>query len=113
MNTKPPDDRNAPLARNLGRFFGALKRGFTEPVDDASQRPRRTVETRRETAEEQRETARGSVTLRRTVIEEVDLPADSQNDASDDRPTGDASDQPSEPPGSGRTRRDDRTEGAP
>ena len=73
MNTRPPDDRDAPLARNLGRFFGSIKRGFTEPVKHGSTKPDR-VETRRETTEETRDTPHGEVTLRRTVIEEVTLP---------------------------------------
>jgi hypothetical protein len=58
------------LARNLGRFFGHIKRGFTTPTE-----PDR-LETDRRFEEERRETPRGDVTLRRTIIEEIDLPRD-------------------------------------
>lgn len=62
------------LARNLGRFFGNIKRGFSEPVAPGGERERKEV--RREQTEEERDTPRGRVTVRRTVIEEVDLPPD-------------------------------------
>ena len=71
---RPPEDREAGLARNLGRFFGAVKRGFTQPVKPGRPDDPRRVETRRQATEEQRETPHGPVTLRRTVIEEVEMP---------------------------------------
>jgi len=79
------DSDRLSLARNLGRFFGHVKRGFTAPA----QPERRTVETRRETTEEPCDTPRGRVTLRRTVIEEVDLPHPPAGPRSDAEPRDD------------------------
>lgn len=55
------------LMRNLGEFFGHIARGVQTPVG-----PQRTV-VRKEVQEETRETDRGPVVLRRTVIEEVEV----------------------------------------
>ena len=62
---------NAGLSRNLGRMFAHIKHGFTQPV---GQRPR--TEVGRRTEEERRDTPRGPVTLRRTIIEEVEFDSD-------------------------------------
>lgn len=51
--------------RNLGRFFGELGKAVNANGD------RRTVEVHRSTETEQRDTEQGTVTLRRTTIEEV------------------------------------------
>lgn len=64
--------------RNLGRFVGeigkAVKRDAAEPT---------TVEVNRITETQTRETDRGTVTLRRTTIEEIEVPADgTQSDQS-------------------------------
>ena len=56
------------LARSLGLFVGSIVRGATGD----SVEPRR-HEVRREVTEEEKETSQGTVTLRRTVIEEVEL----------------------------------------
>ncbi len=65
-----PDDK-AGLARNLGRFFGHLWKGAKADVKSG----RETRVLRRETEEGVVETDRGAVTVRRTVIEEVEAPA--------------------------------------
>jgi hypothetical protein len=64
-------DDKAGLARNLGRFFGHLWKGARADVKGG----RETRVLRRETEEEVVQTSRGAVTVRRTVIEEVEAPA--------------------------------------
>lgn len=60
---------NKPLMRNLGEFFGHIARGLrTDPAKPQKLVTRQTVE------EEARETPQGQVVLRRTIIEEVELP---------------------------------------
>ena len=59
------------IARSLGLFVGHIVRGAAGDSPDAQTR-----EVRREKEEEEIETPRGKVTLRRTIIEEVDLPQD-------------------------------------
>jgi hypothetical protein len=54
--------------RNLGRFVGEIGKAVRS---DSS---KRTVEVNRTTDIETRETDRGTVTIRRTTIEEVELP---------------------------------------
>ncbi|TVQ75253.1 MAG: hypothetical protein EA380_11350 [Phycisphaeraceae bacterium] len=63
-----PRRPSIPLARSLGRFVGHLKHAISADVS------RNRHEIRRETTEETRETPSGTVTLRRTTIEEVELP---------------------------------------
>jgi hypothetical protein len=59
------------LARSLGEFFGHIRAGIrAKPTSDAPQRH----EVSRSVEEETLDTSRGQVTLRRTVIEEIDLP---------------------------------------
>lgn len=70
MHAQPSDERSGSIARNLGRFFGNIKRGFTQPLDAPQTR-----EVRRETTEESVDSDAGPVTLRRTTIEEVELPS--------------------------------------
>lgn len=67
--TKPEhNEKKEPLARSLGKFFGHLKRGFTEDVSASKHEVSRTVE------EEEREGPDGRrVTLRRTTIEEMEV----------------------------------------
>lgn len=60
--------------RNLGRFVGEI--GKAVKRDPAATPDARTVEVNRTTETEQRETERGTVTIRRTTIEEVELPAE-------------------------------------
>ena len=72
-NPKKPNS----LARNFGRFFGHVKRGFTEPVEDQpdqTEPEKRTVEVARHEQTASVETEQGEVTLRRTTIDEVELP---------------------------------------
>lgn len=58
------------LARSLGGFFGGIVRGFTAPIEGE----KAVVERRESVEEEEREGAHGEkVTLRRTVIEEVEV----------------------------------------
>ena len=65
------------LMHSLGAFWGHLKHGATGRIDPASGAQR--VEVRRETVERAAEpgevpgAAAGSVTLRRTVIEEIEV----------------------------------------
>lgn len=61
-----------PLMRSLGEFFGHIVRAVK--TDPAKAPPPR-AEVRRETAQETRDTPAGPVTLRRTTIEEIELPA--------------------------------------
>lgn len=61
--------------RNLGRFFGEIGKAVrSDPI--STDGPREVVEVRRETETETRETGRGTVTVRRTTIEEIELPSD-------------------------------------
>jgi len=68
-------DKSNSLSRNLGRFLGHIKQGLKAPVE--GDEPRR-VEVSRTEETEERDTPRGRVTVRRTTIEEVDLPPDEQ-----------------------------------
>ena len=61
--------------RSLGQFMGHIAKGIKSGPED------RTIETKREVSTEQRDTPAGPVTLRRTVIEEISLPADRLVDA--------------------------------
>ncbi len=60
-----------PLMRSLGEFFGHIVRAVKT---DPAKAPAPRAEVRRETAEETRDTPAGPVTLRRTTIEEIELP---------------------------------------
>jgi hypothetical protein len=69
--------------RALGEFFGHIAQGVRTPVNQPpapppppppAPAPPRQV-TRHTVEEEQRDTPQGKVTLRRTVIEEVELPS--------------------------------------
>ncbi|MBX3321644.1 MAG: hypothetical protein KF757_01500 [Phycisphaeraceae bacterium] len=61
-------DRQSGLMRNLGRFFGHIVAGARS---DPSRR-----EVSREVEESQIKTSAGPVTLRRTTIEEIEIPKD-------------------------------------
>jgi hypothetical protein len=67
------DSNHKSLARSLGEFFGHIRAGVR--AKPASDEPKRR-EVSRSVEEETVDTPRGKVTLRRTVIEEIDLPAD-------------------------------------
>jgi hypothetical protein len=63
-----------PLMRSLGEFFGHIVHGIkTDPSKPAGDGPSRTV-TKQTVEEETRQTPDGPVVLRRTIIEEVELP---------------------------------------
>lgn len=62
-----------PLARSLGEFFGHILRAVR--ANPGATSPGARAEVRRETTTETRDTPAGPVTLRRTTIEEVELPA--------------------------------------
>lgn len=70
------------LARSLGEFFGHIRAGIrAKPHDPRDHRERREVS---RTVHEERVDApggTGKVTLRRTVIEEIELPRDDHRDA--------------------------------
>ncbi len=59
------------LMRSLGRFVGEIAKGVRADT--------RTVEVNRTIETETRETDRGTVTLRRTTIEEIELPATTED----------------------------------
>ncbi len=69
------------LMRNIGQCLGYITKGFKADVSTPD-----TYEVRRETSTEQRATPAGPVTLRRTTIEEISLPAPSSTDATADDP---------------------------
>ena len=78
--TGRPEDADKPLMRSLGEFFGHVVKGIrTDPAAPPA-RPAPT-EVRRPVEEEKRP---DGVVLRRTVIEEVELPPGAQPP----RPTG-------------------------
>lgn len=62
-----------PLMRSLGEFFGHIARGFKSDVGGGEAQRR---EVSRSVEEERIATPRGTVTVRRTVIEEVEVPRD-------------------------------------
>ncbi len=68
------------LMRSLGQCLGHIAKGVK-----AQPRTDRTVETKREVTTEQRSTPAGEVTLRRTVIEEISVPAERLADAASAR----------------------------
>ena len=70
------DTNRKSIARSLGEFFGHIYRGATADVRKEPRDRSRVVSEKTET--EQRETERGKVTIRRTIIEEVDLPEENQ-----------------------------------
>lgn len=68
--------------RSLGEFFGHIAQGVRTPVNQPPAAPPPVANpaaprqvTRHTVEEEQRDTPQGKVTLRRTVIEEVELPS--------------------------------------
>lgn len=78
--------------RSLGEFFGHIAQGVKTPARPAADEPQRRV-IRETVEEEQRDSPQGKVTLRRTIIEEVELPPRNANDrAAEDGPeaTGEA-----------------------
>lgn len=74
----PPTSKNS-LARNLGQFIGHIIHGVRTPVGGES--PSHTHELRRETQTEQRDTPMGMVKVRRTVIEEIEVPPSAESPA--------------------------------
>jgi hypothetical protein len=64
---RPPQDK--PLMRSIGEFFGHIVHGVKADVD-----PARKVTTKTTVEEEPRKTQDGTVILRRTIIEEVEVP---------------------------------------
>lgn len=63
------------LSRSLGEFFGHIWKGVQEPVE--GDMPAHTHEKqilRQETIEQVRETEQGKVIVRRTVVEELEIP---------------------------------------
>ena len=70
------DTTRKSIARSLGEFVGHIWKGATADVRQHQGAPPRVVSEKRET--EQRETPRGTVTIRRTIIEEVDLPEENR-----------------------------------
>jgi hypothetical protein len=72
MSQSPHEPRpqpDKPLMRSIGEFFGHVVKGIKTDVDPAN----KTV-TRQTVEEEVRDTPQGPVILRRTIIEEVQVP---------------------------------------
>jgi hypothetical protein len=63
-----PQGKDKPLMRSLGEFFGHIVHGIKTDVAP----PAKTV-TKQTIEEESRQTPEGTVTLRRTIIEEVEV----------------------------------------
>ena len=75
------------IMRSLGEFVGHVAKGIrTDPSAPKTTEVRREVETER----------RGDVVLRRTTIEEVEMPADPPPDPKADPPAGTNDDSSSE-----------------
>ena len=71
-------DPRPSLMRSLGQFFGHIAQGAKTRPDAADDGE--TIEVSRETSTEHRQPPSGSVTLRRTTIEEVTVPRESLTD---------------------------------
>jgi len=69
MSPTEPDHKKS-LSRSLGEFFGHIWKGVQEPVDAPAEKQI----LRQETTEQVRETASGKVIVRRTVVEELEIP---------------------------------------
>lgn len=61
------EDKQITRMRGVGRFFGHVWHAIASPASD-----KKRVEVRRDVEEERRE----GITLRRTTIEEIELPAE-------------------------------------
>ncbi|MBX3379587.1 MAG: hypothetical protein KF805_05805 [Phycisphaeraceae bacterium] len=59
------------LSRSLGEFFGHIWKGVQEPVTPSSNKQI----VRQETTEEVRQTESGKVIMRRTIVDELEVPA--------------------------------------
>ncbi len=66
------DTNRKSIARSLGEFVGHIWKSTTADVRKEDGAQRHVVSEQTET--EQRETALGNITIRRTTIEEVELP---------------------------------------
>lgn len=64
-----PQDKKS-LSRSLGEFFGHIWKGVQEPVGQDSQKQI----LRQETTEQVRDTEHGKVIVRRTIVEELEIP---------------------------------------
>ena len=71
MPPTEPDQRKS-LSRSLGEFFGHIWKGVQEPVEGGAPAEKQIL--RQETTEQVRETASGKVIVRRTVVEELEIP---------------------------------------
>jgi len=67
----PPSDKDIPISRALGRFFGHLWTAAAKPPPPDAQPKKRTVRESTETADA--EIDGRPATLRRTVIEEIEF----------------------------------------
>ncbi len=80
------------LMRSLGEFVGHIWKGATAPVEGDNKHPDHAARSQRlriELEQEQRSTPQGPVVLRRTTIEEIELPAaaggrEDRSDAADE-----------------------------
>lgn len=72
LNSAVPPESKKTIARSLGQFVGHIIHGVRTPVGGAA--ASETVELRRETQTEQRDTPMGMVKVRRTLIEEAEVP---------------------------------------
>lgn len=67
MDQKP--DKS--LSRSIGEFFGHILKGVRQPVDPPATRQI----VRQESTEDVRQTEAGKVIVRRTIVEELEIPA--------------------------------------
>ena len=65
------DETKKSVSRSLGEFFGHIWKGVTEPVEGD-----RKIVVREEKTEEVRQTPTGTVIVRRTVVEEMEVRPD-------------------------------------
>jgi len=94
----PPRPPAKSVMRSLGEFIGHIAQGVKTPAVSAAPRPDPTDTARRvvrETVEEEeRQTPQGQVVLRRTIIEEVELPPEAHRAAPAQPPHPPHPDQP-------------------
>ncbi|MFK7883953.1 MAG: hypothetical protein AB8F26_07210 [Phycisphaerales bacterium] len=71
----PPEDKDIPLTRAVGRFFGHLWKAAANPVEPE---PPTTQKVRESHQEQPAEIDGKPVILRRTTVEEIEFPNDKQ-----------------------------------
>jgi len=70
------------LMRSLGEFFGHIWQGATREIDGPDGADARRVVTRQSSESTTCDCGEGPVTLRRTIIEEIELPSPKESQGS-------------------------------